>query len=66
MPNWKALSYVFIPEVSEDVFVAARISHESAFEERDVEDGGVEVDELKNEHFEREVVVKIRLGSMHL
>ena len=47
------------------MLVAAWVTHESAFEERDVEDGGVEIDELKNEHFEREVIVEVRLGAMH-
>ena len=30
------------------------------------EDGGVEVDELEEEHLKRQVVVELGLGTMHL
>ena len=44
----------------------ARVADELALEEGDVDDGGVEVDELEDEHFERQVVVEVRLCAMHL
>ena len=44
----------------------ARVADELALEEGDVDDGGVEVDELEDEHFERQVVVKVRLRAVHL
>lgn len=47
------------------MLVMPRISHESSLEESDVEDWRVEVDELEEEHFERQIVIKIGLGAMH-
>ena len=44
----------------------AGVADELALEEGDVDDGGVEVDELEDEHFERQVVVEVRLRSVHL
>ena len=46
--------------------IVARVADELALEEGDVDDGGVEVDELEDEHFERQVVVEIGLRPMHL
>ena len=46
--------------------IVARVADELALEEGDVDDGGVEVDELEDEHFERQVVVKVRLRPVHL
>ena len=46
--------------------IVAGVADELALEEGDVDDGGVEIDELEDEHFEGEVVVKLRLGAMHL
>ena len=46
--------------------VVTGVADELALEEGDVDDGGVEVDELEDEHFERQVVVKVGLRSMHL
>ena len=60
------LSYVFISKIAEDVVIVARVADELALEEGDVDDGGVEVDELEDEHFERQVVVEVRLCAMHL
>ena len=59
-------SYVFISKIAEDVVIVARVADELALEEGDVDDGGVEVDELEDEHFERQVVVKVGLRAMHL
>ena len=60
-------SYVFISQITaKDVVIVARVADELALEEGDVDDGGVEVDELEDEHFERQVVVEVRLGAMHL
>ena len=47
------------------MFVVAGISDEPSLEEGDVEDGGVEVDELEEKDFERQVVVELGLRSMH-
>ena len=60
------ITHVFIPDVSYDVMVVAGVAHKLPLEEGDVDDGGVEVDELEDEHFECEVVVEIRLGPVHL
>ena len=48
------------------MLVVARVADELALEECNVEDGGVEVDELEYENLEGQVVIKIRLCSMHL
>ena len=45
--------------------IVAGVTDELALEEGDVDDGGVEVDELEDEHFERQVVVKVGLRPMH-
>jgi hypothetical protein len=47
------------------MFVMPRISHKSSFKEGNVEYGGVKVDELEKEHFERQIVIKFRLGPVH-
>ncbi len=60
------ITYIFIPQVSEDVFVVSGVAYEPTLEECDVEDGGVEVDELEEENFEGQVVVELGLGPMHL
>ena len=59
-------TYILISEVSKDVFVVARVSNKSSLEECNVEDGRVEIDELEQEDLERQVVVELGLGSMHL
>ena len=57
---------LLIPEIAHDVLVVARVACELALEEGHVDQGRVEVDELEDEHFERQVVVKVGLRSMHL
>ena len=60
-------SYIFVSQITaHDVVIVARVADELALEEGDVDDGGVEVDELEDEHFERQVVVEIGLRPMHL
>ena len=46
--------------------VVAGVADELALEEGDVDDRRVKVDELEDEHFERQVVVEVRLRSVHL
>ena len=46
--------------------IVAGVANELALEEGDVDDGRVKVDELEDEHFEGQVVIELRLGSMHL
>ena len=48
------------------MFVMAGVARELPLEEGHVDQGGVEVDELEDEHFERQVVIELRLGAMHL
>jgi hypothetical protein len=59
------VAYIFIPQVSENMLVMAWISHKSSFEEGNVENRGIKVDELEEEHLEGQIVIKIRLGTMH-
>ena len=47
------------------MLVVARISDKSSLEERDVKNGGIKVDKLEKEHFEGQIVIKFRLGSVH-
>ena len=62
-----SFSYVFISEIAaHDVVVVTGVADELALEEGDVDDRRVEVDELEDEHFERQVVVEVRLRSVHL
>ena len=57
---------LLVPEVANNMFVMAWVARELPLEEGHVDQGGVEVDELEDEHFEGQVVVELRLGSMHL
>ena len=43
----------------------ARITHKSTFEKRHIKYGGIEIDKLEEEHFERQIVIEFGLGSMH-
>ena len=45
--------------------ISSWVSDKSAFKEGDIEDGGIKVDELEQEHFERQIVIEFGLGSMH-
>ena len=57
---------LLVPEVADNMLVMAGVARELPLEEGHVDQGGVEVDELEDEHFERQVVVKVRLCAMHL
>ena len=48
------------------MFVASRVPDEPPLEEGDVDDGRVEVDALKDEHLEGQVVVEVGLRAVHL
>ena len=58
-------TYILIPE-SQDPGVVSRVTNKAALEECYVEYRGIEVYKLEDEHLEREVVVKLRLGPVHL
>ena len=58
-------THIFIPQRSKNMHIPSWISNKSAFKEGDVEDGGIKVDELEQEHFERQIVIEFGLGSMH-
>ena len=60
------MSHILVPEVAVDVLVAARVADEPPLEEGDVDDGRVEVDALKDEHLEGQVVVEVGLRAVHL
>ena len=62
--HWiKSTTYPFPSIYSEQVIVIARTSSEGIFEESNVEEVGVEIDELKTEDFHRETVFKISASS---
>ena len=58
-------TYIFIPQIEHYIDVGSRVSHELPFEEGNVDNGGVEVDELEDEDLKCQVVVEIGLSSMH-
>ena len=58
-------SYIFIPKIADNVYVSSGVADKLPLEECDVDDGGVEVDELEDEDFESEVVIEIWLCSVH-
>ena len=47
------------------MLVVPRIAHKFSFEECDVEDGGIKVDELEYKNFKGEVIIKLGLSSVH-
>ena len=47
------------------MLVVTRIANKLSFEESNVDDGGVEIDELEDENFECEVIIIVRLSSVH-
>ena len=59
-------SHLLVPEVAVDVLVLPRVADEPPLEEGDVDDGRVEVDALKDEHLEGQVVVEVGLRAVHL
>ena len=64
--KYKKTTYILVSDGANDVLVVAGVTNKLPLEEGDVQDGRIEVDELEDEHLERQVVVKIRLCSMHL
>ena len=58
-------THIFIPKIEHNIDVGSWVSHELPFEEGNVDNGGVEVDELEDEDLECQVVVEIGLSSMH-
>ena len=59
------ITYVFISKVAKNMFVMPRVSDKPSLEEGNVEYGGIEIDELEKEHFERQIVIEFWLGPMH-
>ena len=58
-------TYILISDFSDDMHVISRVANEPALDEGNVQDGGVKIDELENEDFERQIVVEFGLGAMH-
>ena len=59
-------TYIFIPEIANNIDVGTGVADKLPLEEGNVDDGGVEVDELEDEDFEGEIIVEIWLSSVHL
>ena len=53
------MHYLFISQVSYDVFVMARVANKLALEEGNIDEGRVKIDELEDEHLEGEVFIKV-------
>ena len=58
-------TYVLISDFANDMHVVSRVADEPSLDKGDVQNGGVEIDELENEDFEGQIVVEFRLGAMH-
>ena len=58
-------TYVLISDFANDMHVVSRVPDEPALDKGDVQNRGVEIDELENEDFEGQIVVEFRLGAMH-
>lgn len=58
-------TYIFISQIAHYVNVGSRIPNKLPFEEGNVNDGGVEVDELEDKDFKGEVIIEVRLSSVH-
>ena len=52
-------TYIFVPEIPNNVDVGTGVADKLPLEEGNVDDGGVEVDELEDEDFEGEIIVEI-------
>ena len=52
-------TYIFISEISNNIDVGTGVADKLPLEEGNVDDGGVEVDELEDEDFEGEIIVEI-------
>ena len=59
-------TYIFVPEIPNNIDVGTGVANKLPLEEGNVDDGGVEVDELEDEDFEGEIIVEIWLSSVHL
>ena len=59
-------TYIFISEIPNNIDVGTGVADKLPLEEGNVDDGGVEVDELEDEDFEGEIIVEIWLSSVHL
>ena len=58
-------TYIFIPKISKNVFVMTRVSHKSTFKKCHIKDRWIEINKLEEEHFERQIVIEFRLGTVH-
>ena len=52
-------TYIFISEIPNNIDVGTGVADKLPLEEGNVDDGGVEVDELEDEDFEGEIIVEI-------
>ena len=59
-------TYILISQIAHDVMVVARVADKLPLEEGDVDDGSVEIDALKDEHLEGEIVIEVGLRAVHL
>ena len=58
-------TYIFISEIEDDIVIMAGISNKTTFEECNVENGRIEIDKLEDEYFERQIIIKLGLCTMH-
>ena len=58
-------TYIFVSQVESDMIVVSRVPYETTFKECYVKNGRIEIDELEDEDFERQVVIEFGLRPMH-
>ena len=63
--QFQYITYILISKGAKDVVVSTWIANKATFEERDVENGRIEVDKLEDEYLECQIIVEFWLSSMH-
>ena len=59
------MNHLLIPQGAKDVFVMSWVANKLSFEESNVNNGRVEINELEDENFESKIVIIFRLSSVH-
>ena len=58
-------TYIFISEITNNIDVCTRVTNKFSLEEGYVNYRGVEINELKDENFKSQIIIKVGLSSVH-
>ena len=58
-------TYIFISKIAHNIDISPGVANKLPLEESNVDDRRVEIDKLEDEYFEGEIIIKIRLSSVH-